>query len=140
MAPTRSGRIAIRMFRGGEPRGNGFMLLENLESRRFLSASPARLNAPAFGVDNAPVFLFAPLLAPVSAPSSVAAATVGTTGLKLTWKAPSAVDAPRIAKYQITYTPGAYVAGGGTKTLDISAKSTSATLSSLLSFTLYSID
>lgn len=73
-------------------------------------------------------------------PAGVATWKVGSSGLKLTWKAPTAAEAAKIAKYRITYTPGTWVAGGGTQTIDVAKGATEVTLSKLLPFTLYSID
>ena len=113
---------------------------EPLERRRMLSsASPAPSPSPFSGTDAQPI-VRAAALAPVAAPSGVVATKIGTTGLKLTWNAPSSADAARISKYRISYVPGAYVAGGGRKSIDLPASTRSATLSSLLPFTLYSID
>src|SRR5688572_12586397 len=70
----------------------------------------------------------------------VTPAQVGTTGLTLSWSAPSASQ--NISKYVIRYTPGAYIPGpaGGTQTVEVAAPATSATLANLAPFTLYSID
>src|SRR5436309_1707184 len=114
---------------------------ETLEPRRLLAQS-APLLMP---VDNTPMFLLRAALpavttTPVAAPSGVVATKIGTTGLKLSWNAPSSADVSRISKYRISYVPGTYVAGGGRKSIDLAASTRSVTLSSLLPFTLYSID
>ena len=112
------------------------MCCEALESRRLLSGGVGEtLGAMSF----TPV-LVAQLLTPVAAPSGVGVSQVGTSGLHVHWNAPSSADLARIAKWRVTATPGAFVPGGGTVSVYVGKGSTSANLSGLLSFTLYSIN
>src|SRR4051794_4013460 len=130
-------------------------LCEPLESRRLLAAAPLPM---VFGTAEfaaavqamtahakparAPATTNAAAAAPVSAALPVQTLTVtsnavGTTGLKLHWN-----RIPGAAQYRITYTPGAYVPGpdGQPKTLTVGAMSTTARLTGLRPFTLYSVN
>ena len=117
------------------------VLCESLEPRLMLSGQSSSLFAFSISGsgDVQPIVRAAPL-ASIAAPSGVIGSQVGTTGIKLTWKSPSSADASRISKYRISYVPGAYVPGGGRKSIDLPASARSVSLSSLLPFTLYSID
>jgi len=116
------------------------VLCEPLEARLMLSAQPSLFAFTISGSSEVQPILRAAPLASVAAPSGVIGTQVGTTGIKLTWNSPSGADASRISKYRINYVPGAYVPGGGRKSIDLPGSARSVSLSSLLPFTLYSIN
>lgn len=113
-------------------------MFETLEARTFWSATPTSGAIRAIDV----VPSIAALLASTPKAPTVTVTKIGTTGLKLSWPAPTSSELAIISKYRITYTPGMWAAGsiGQKKTVEVSKSATSVTLSGLLPFTLYSID
>jgi DNA-binding beta-propeller fold protein YncE len=128
-------------------------LCESLESRRLLTAAPLPMvfGTAQFAAAVQAMTVHAKAVrpsattntaaAPVSAALPVQSLTVtstavGTSALKLHWN-----RVPGAAQYRITYTPGAYVPGpdGNPKTLTVGAMSTTARLTDLRPFTLYSV-
>jgi DNA-binding beta-propeller fold protein YncE len=121
-----------------EKRMQRCVVIEPLEGRRLLSAT---LSVERTAWLNSTVGQATLLAAAPKAPS-VTITKIGTTGLKISWPAPTASEAVAISKYRITYTPGMWAPGsiGQKKTIDVARTATSVTLTGLLPFTLYSID